>query len=82
MDTEENKLANLLTILCMLGVFVLTCFPFVCNYTQATLTHSSLMLISFHFPASLPITLILNKEKERKCGTECWGEKKLENVQE
>ena len=56
-------------------VFVLTCFSISCNYTQATQTHNSLALVLFHFPASLPITVILNKETERKSNTKGRDEK-------
>lgn len=79
----SDSLRNaLLTVFCKLCLFVLTCFSVVCNYTTATQTHSSLMLILFHFPASLPITVIPNKETERKRDAECMGKKKKENALE
>lgn len=61
-------------------MFVLTCFVVARNYTKATRTHSSLMLILFHFPASLPITVILNKEAQGTSNAgknECMEEREL-----
>lgn len=78
---SDSLRITLLTVVCKLCVFVLTCFSVPCNDTKATQTHSSLMLILFHFPASLPITAILNKETQRKSDAAC-REKKIENVLE
>lgn len=80
-----NKLATffqiplritLLTASCMqcVCVCVLTCFSAVCNYAQATQTHSSLMLILFHFPASVAFYCHPNKERECTWKKTCWIE--------
>lgn len=83
LNTEDGRLAvhvpsEVLCFLCSASLFVLTCFSVKCNSTKAPQTHSSLMLILFHFPASLPITVILNKGTERKRDAEC-RVKKTEN---
>lgn len=77
---SDSLRITLLTVLCELCVFVLTCFSHRMQlHTKATQTHSSLMLISFHFSASLPITVIPNKETQRMSDVECiGGEKKTE----
>lgn len=64
---DYNKLATFLSVRC---VFVLTCFSAVRNHTETAQTHNALMLVLFHFPASLPITVILNKETDRKSDIE------------
>lgn len=67
---DSNKLATFLSVRC---VFVLTCFSAVRNHTEAAQTHNALMLVLFHFPASLPITVTLNKERDRKSDIESRG---------
>lgn len=64
---------TLLTVFCKLCMFVLTYFFAVT--TQGQHRCNSLMLILFHFPASLPITVILNKEREGKRDADSKDEK-------
>lgn len=71
---DSRRITWLAIFLCMRCAFVLTCFSVVCNYTKATQMHNSLMLVSFHFPASLPSTVILHKETDRESDIESRGE--------